>query len=516
MKHYSTFLKLILTSILTVLMLTAVQSQVKQILYIAAHDVTIGSGTILNTHETCLDGGQLQMCNYDDNPACESYYESWIKFDFTTLEDSIPDGHQVLYAELKFRVSNNAGPQGAKFYHLYAIDDWLQEELTWDNAQDLNYETEGNFDQFAVLLPEDAGGTSARPAINVTEQVLYEMGDQGNKLLSIRCEPYVKDYIKDDPVLGKKWLGFYSREVTWDDPDPPNQYCPQITLWIGPEETKVFSDIENFGDIGNYTTTPSSYGYWLVRENEGDARLKICQRPAPINSTPGGVAVYNVQTYGDFDISLKAKLNKIKSGALDPAADFIIVFGYEHAMKYSYIRLTGEDINGFYHVDTTGGGNVVEVGTLNTSPAVGDTMFHNYRLVRSGNTVTASIDDAEYMSVTDAVLGAEGMIGVGSYNDIALFDDFQEGAGGPGAVNDLYQERFTVYPNPAQDYIYVNTDQSIRKLVITNIIGQEIMKLSTLNSGVTEINTSHMEPGVYFMRFYGSNDNPVTKKFIIK
>ncbi|MFO7933461.1 MAG: T9SS type A sorting domain-containing protein [Bacteroidales bacterium] len=492
--------------------------QVKQVLYYNQHDVTIGSGTILNTHEKNLDGGQLQLCNYDNHEASESYFESWIKFDFTTLEDSIPDGHQILYAELKFRVSANAGPQGARFFHLYDIDDWLQEELTWDNAQELNYEEEGSYDQFDEILPEDAGGTSARPTVNVTDQVLFEMGDEGNKLLTIRCEPYVKEYTEGDPVYGKRWLGFYSREVTWDLPPDAefNPYCPQITLWIGPEEPKVFSDIVSYGDISNYTTVPSGYGYWLVRDDEGDARLRLAERPAPIEGTLGGFAIYEDSTYTDFDITLNARLDKEKSGGLDPKADFAVVFGHVNNKDYRYMLFTGEDINGFYVVDTTGGLDKAEVGELNTTPAVADMNYHEYRLVRNGTTVTAYIDGEEYMSVTDDALGVEGKIGMGSYNDVAWFDDFVNGepVSGPQAVYDQHQARFTIYPNPAAGQIHISAGDKIESIAISSILGQEILTIDNIRSRSLEIDISDYEAGIYFIIVKGENNIRATGKFI--
>ena len=481
----------------------------------AEHDVTLGSGE--NFKATSMDGGQLQMCNFDDAETLMSYFESWMKFNFTELAANIPEGQDVLYASCVFRVSANAGPQGARFFHLYNIDDWDQATLSWDEAQTLDYENEANYDQFTELLPEDAGGTSARPEINVTEQVLYELGESGNLLFTLRAEPYVKEYIDNDPYYDKKWLGFYSREVTWDDDGDPatmNVYCPQIILYIGPPEPKVFSDDADFGTIENYDLTPDKYGYWLVRDDEGDARLKIDQRPAPINGTPGGVAVYNMETYGDFDIKLKAKLNKLSGGALDPKADFIVVFGYEGPMDYSYMRFTGEDINGFYLVDTTGGNTVTEIGDLNTTPALTDTMYHDYRLVREGTTVTAYIDDVEYMSVTDDALGTEGMIGMGSYNDIALFDDFMEGEA--SLVKDLLPLEMTIYPNPAGDKLHIDAANGMEKLVISNIVGQEIQTIDDINSASVEINVSSFETGIYFITVHGMNNGVATRKFIKK
>jgi hypothetical protein len=483
----------------------------------AEHDVTLGSGD--NFKAVSMDGGQLQMCNFDDNETLMSYFESWMKFNFTELAAEIPDGQDVLYASCVFRVSANAGPQGARFFHLIDIDDWDQATLSWDEAQTLDYENEANYDQFTEILPKNAGGTSARPEINVTDQVLYELGESGNQLFTLRAEPYVKDYVDNDPELDKRWLGFYSREVTWDDDGDPatmNVYCPQIILYIGPPEPKVFSDDADFGTIENFDLTPSKYGYWLVRDDEGDARLKINQRPAPINGTPGAVAVYNMETYGDFDIKLKAKLNKLSGDALDPKADFIVVFGYVGDMDYSYIRFTGEDINGFYKVDTTGGGDVTEVGVLNTNPAVTDTMYHDYRVVRSGTTVTAYIDEVEYMAVTDDALGTAGMIGMGSYNDIALFDDFMEGEGEPEAVYDLNQMRFTLYPNPAGDKLHIDAANTIEKLVISNIVGQEIQTIHDIGSVSTQLDVSSFQTGIYFITVHGLNDSLATGKFIKK
>jgi hypothetical protein len=176
------------------------------------------------------------------------------------------------------------------------------------------------------------------------------------------------------------------------------------------------------------------------------------------------------------------------------------------------MRFTGEDINGIYLVDTAG---VVEVGDLNATPAVSDTAYHDYRLVRTGTTVTAYIDGAEYLAVTDDALGTEGGIGMGSYNDIALFDDFAEGEQ-PGAVNDLYQTRFSMYPNPAGDILHIKAENNMQKLVITNIIGQEIRTLRDLGSKSLEINTSDFESGIYFVTVYATDRRPATSKLIKK
>jgi hypothetical protein len=175
---------------------------------------------------------------------------------------------------------------------------------------------------------------------------------------------------------------------------------------------------------------------------------------------------------------------------------------------------TANDESGFYMVDTTG---KTEIGALNATPALSDTAYHDYRLVRSGTTVTAYIDGVEYMALTDDALGTEGGIGMGSYNDIALFDDYEEGAGGGTGVTDqLHQTRFNVYPNPAGDVLYIKAESDIQNLLISNIIGQEIKILNDVGSGSVELDVSGFDTGIYFLTVQGSKGSPATQKFIKK
>jgi hypothetical protein len=528
MKHFSTFLlKLMLVFLLLGCMFSSLHAQITQATFYSAADLSLGSGTGGDIGDAKTrnfgGGGSIMVTNYDDFPGYMSPFEGWVKFDLTTLGDSIPDGQGILYAELFYKVSANTG-NGFQCFHLKDIDDWKEgngssgslddtgEGLTWTDAQAFDYENPDNYT--LIYTDPNVGGTSYVGSFNVKLAADYEMGAEGNQIMTLRFYPTI-----DDPEDNKKWLGLYAREAPWGAIDAESGIAldaPHIIFYIGEPQPTQFSEIENFGDIGNYNITPTGFQKWAVVEDEGDARLMITERPAPINGTPGGLAIFNMDNYGDFDISLQAKLNKLSGGALDPKADFIVAFGYEGPLDYSYMRFTGENINGLYKVDTTGGGAVTEVGDLNTNPAITDTMYHDYRLVRSGTTMTAYVDDVEYLSVTDDALGTEGMIGMGSYNDIALFDDFMEGAEGPQSVDGLNQMSFSLYPNPVQDKLYVKADYRIQKLLITNLIGQRLMEVKIMKSGVTQINTSQLESGIYFMTVHASNGHYHSQKFIVR
>jgi len=477
--------------------------------FMVTHDTDIGSG---HNNEDVGHKVQIRMANTTlDNPAS---YDTYLKFN---VKDSIiiPEGMKALSAKVKVSTTTNQGPDMPDFVVLHVANDNWNEDATIpvDQAPDVDVVYTDTLDRTSFT-----GGNASFLSLDVTRALSAELAAE-DEFMTIRIDNLAESFY----AAGAKDIIYVTDPTSWMYGWTP----PKLHVYYGYEPDSVFSDIENFGNTKCYTTVINSsedkriwyneIGIWVVVEDESDARLKLNERPAPMNGTPGGFALYKMATYGDFDITLKAKLNKMKGDALDPKADFIVVFGYKDLLDYSYMRFTGEDINGFYKVDPTDGGTETQIGDLNTNPALSDTSYHNYRLVRSGNAVTAYIDDVEYLSATDEALGAEGMIGIGSYNDIALFDDFVEGVGGgPGAVNDLHQSVFTVYPNPFSDVLTVSADQKIHAITIHNVLGQQIRKISDVHLNTIVLNVSELNSGIYFIRIYDECGNSVARQFIKK
>jgi hypothetical protein len=481
---------------------------VGEISIISTHDTDIGSGHN-NTdvgHKT-----QIRMANTTlDNPAS---YDTYLKFN---VKDSIeiPEGMIVLSAKVKVSTTTNQGPDMPDFVVLHVANDNWNEDATIpvDQAPDYNVEYTDTLDRTSF-----SGGNASFLSLDVTAALLAELADQ-DSFMTIRVDNLAESFY----AAGSRDMLNVTDPTSWEFGWTP----PKLHVYYGTEPDSIFSDIAGFGNVKNYTTLINSspdkrlwyneVGIWVVVGDDGDPRLRLNERPAPINGTPGGYALYNLDTYGDFDISLKAKLNKLSGDALDPKADFIIVFGYEDYLEYSYMRFTGEDINGFYQVDATDGGTVTEVGGLNTTPAVSDTMYHDYRLVRSGTSVTAYIDGTEYLAVDDAALGTAGKIGMGSYNDMVLFDDFKEGEGEPSSVKDLRMMDFNVYPNPVSDVLHVDAESVIREISIQNVLGQQIIRSGNIRSNTLELNISELKSGIYFIRVSGNDGSNTVKNFIKK
>lgn len=73
------------------------------------------------------------------------------------------------------------------------------------------------------------------------------------------------------------------------------------------------------------------------------------------------------------------------------------------------------------------------------------------------------------------------------------------------------QEGIFIYPNPANDYIYVRTAQPIDQVVISDILGKYI---AVSDYSAHKIDVSGLQKGMYFITFYNNNIRLKEHKFI--
>ena len=84
------------------------------------------------------------------------------------------------------------------------------------------------------------------------------------------------------------------------------------------------------------------------------------------------------------------------------------------------------------------------------------------------------------------------------------------------AVEDIYENQFSIYPCPAKDYIYISTSNNSGVLNIRNILGQEVCNAVFSGSeSETKINVSYLPNGLYILSFLQENQL-FSKKFQIK
>jgi len=81
-------------------------------------------------------------------------------------------------------------------------------------------------------------------------------------------------------------------------------------------------------------------------------------------------------------------------------------------------------------------------------------------------------------------------------------------------VNDIINKRnLLLFPNPATDVLKINTDETIGKVEILNILGQTVLISESSDS---HINVSQLKKGVYMIRVYRENGPLLTVRKFVK
>ena len=76
---------------------------------------------------------------------------------------------------------------------------------------------------------------------------------------------------------------------------------------------------------------------------------------------------------------------------------------------------------------------------------------------------------------------------------------------------DVFANKFSVYPNPTSDRISVQTNENISKVEIYNTLGQTVFQEK---NNFTNMNVSELRSGMYFMKIF-SGERSTTKKIIV-
>jgi hypothetical protein len=128
-----------------------------------------------------------------------------------------------------------------------------------------------------------------------------------------------------------------------------------------------------------------------------------------------------------------------------------------------------------------------------------------------------AVNDLLYAGVTDFF--SEGNIFI--YNNAGtVIDSFQVGVSpgniaidysGPLAVDQLNNVKMELYPNPASDFIFINTNKSL-VVKIYDVTGNEILS-ENVNAGFGKINIKNFNNGLYFAKVICGN-NEFSRKFI--
>jgi hypothetical protein len=82
----------------------------------------------------------------------------------------------------------------------------------------------------------------------------------------------------------------------------------------------------------------------------------------------------------------------------------------------------------------------------------------------------------------------------------------------PLSTDDNSIKKLSVYPNPANNYVKISTENIISKVQLFNIIGKKVLETKSLKNN--SLNISSLKNGVYFLKIYDANNKTATKKLI--
>ena len=171
-------------------------------------------------------------------------------------------------------------------------------------------------------------------------------------------------------------------------------------------------------------------------------------------------------------------------------------------------------------------------GTVNTSiQTLADVAnnFHVYSMNWSPDQITFLIDGVgfytynpavknddtwpfyleQYLLLNIAMGGNGGAIDSNFSQSSMVIDYVRVYQNTTASTEDVFANKFSVYPNPSSDVLNIRTDEPIEKVELYNTIGQLIVAKKTTNINISSINI-----GVYILKIYSGN-RIVTKKVMI-
>ena len=356
----------------------------------------------------------------------------------------------------------------------------------------------------------------------------------------------VKDYLKGWGQIG---IGSANDKVYFDNIDAG--YIPV---------TGTFSDIEYFGEAGNYTQ-PDVW-LWDVIEDGGDMRYGILY-----DKEWGGfrTSILNEKTVdNDFYVTADAKLFKRVWGAEDQPLfeDAHLVFLYNDASNFAKAEFFNT------HGAITGIGNdpfgmsgftiVIEGVTykLKKGDAPADPVegtpeercipyvnglsfadWNNLKVTRKDNILSMLVNDVVYYSIdidtltvyqSGAVLvtipqsvkdylKGSGKIGIGTANDKVYFDNVDA-----GEIIDISirneksgkSNECVIYPNPVSGPFTISNTSSCRTIEIYNSTGQKVSTIINNETPSINLDANQFKSGVYIVKISKINGEVLVSKFV--
>ena len=126
------------------------------------------------------------------------------------------------------------------------------------------------------------------------------------------------------------------------------------------------------------------------------------------------------------------------------------------------------------------------------------------------NTFTTTTFDFT-ASTTDVVIYVRALLS--TEDNQVYFDNISLKKKATASVNDVFSSKISIYPNPANEFVQISTNETITGVEVYNLIGKKVISSSKLTNN--KIDVSNLSKGVYVLKVM-SNDLVGSRKIIIE
>ena len=120
------------------------------------------------------------------------------------------------------------------------------------------------------------------------------------------------------------------------------------------------------------------------------------------------------------------------------------------------------------------------------------------------------------VSIAHNFTEGEVLLVVTAFNTTTIYEKIPYG-GASNIESDSFVAGITLYPNPVQEVLFIESEQSIDRIELFDVTGKKVYR-QNVSSDEARINITEtgLEKGVYFIRMQSQGKVPVTKTVIIK
>lgn len=419
-------------------------------------------------------------------------------------------------------MANAAGVPSGVYAEITVTVDWSNGDDAWSSEADLTVVTAGGS---VEIDPPTSGAANSGDATTMTF----------NAALPGDYDPDVDGDLSI--VLNQSWSGSFAN---WANiivtispaPEAPNCASEPIFPANNAVDVEVGNELSVTWTAPASGPTPTGYDFYVGLESDGSDLAYVATlsdtsidltfnffstsyywQVVPLNGISSAdncdIWSFTTETFaGDQPATLETVTMNVCNSMMDSSNPYDASVSGIHWIRFEY----------------SGGCETIEINT-NSTTGFTDTELVVYD--SNGNAILTDDDGGEgllSLISTDELMAGTYFIAAGAYNvafgpgfDVTTDEDSDTGtlvvsfsSGNALSLNEQSIEGFKFFPNPSNDMIYLESLSEIDRVILHNMLGQEVLMMEPGDMS-TGIDISSLNSGSYFMTVESNNQKQTVR-----